>query len=233
MSATAETATIAWGYTLGDLDRCVYSALRATWYPGADREEDRDAAWFAAVELLYAATERPAWEALLSVACNAVRTARATRRRHHGIGDDLEPTPNFRKFWGFAGHGNRTADDFTDHLVERLALPQVLALLTDREYQIVTAVAALGSQAAAATALGIGRPAVNKTLRRARERILAAWFEHETPHAWTGRGDDQVCRYGHDRATHSYRSARGDWICTICRLTHERRRRRRQAATAA
>lgn len=93
--------------------------------------------------------------------------------------------------------------DFTDRIVEREALPQVLSKLTPREYEAIATLAAYGSQKAAAEALGLTSRAFGMRLWNARMRLWRFWFEHETPPP-RSRTSATTCRYGHLKAEHGF-----------------------------
>ncbi|MBB3041161.1 hypothetical protein [Nocardioides soli] len=216
MTATvAETATLAWGYTMADVDRLARftARIRNTSLVGFD--ERYETAWLAIIERLYDGPEMPTSEDLIQVGKGAIRDEVNALLHHRGINNyTYQDTPNSWKYWSVISAAD---EDFTGRLVERLALPQVLALLTPGEYEAIAALAANGTQAAAAAAVGIKPSAFTARIARARQRIIEAWFEHETPRKSTTKGNDIACSAGHPRATHSTKDSLGHWDCRTCR----------------
>lgn len=130
--------------------------------------------------------------------------------------------------------------DWTDAIVERMALPRALATLTPNQYEALVTVAAFmrhadeqyadgggTALAQAATFMGLNYVAVKKRVHAARKRIMAVWFESETPPGETKKEQGGKCRFGHSRAEHGYRNTAGEWACRICHRAAERRRRAR------
>lgn len=233
MTATvAETATLAWGYTMADLDRLSRMAHR---YGGTsnDIDEQLNAAWVGIVERLYTSEQHPSRSELITAGKFAIMSWRDSYLKMHGFSRKTSKrTPNHVTYWR-SGAGRARAEDFTDGLVERLALPQILGSLTVKQYEAVVALAAYGQRAPAADALGLTLPAFDSRIEKARRRINALWFEPDTPRpTWTKARINEVCRYGHSRE-HSYKDANDLWVCNVCKRNDSRRRRARLGRGAA
>lgn len=228
MSIVAETATLAHGYTMAQVENFTRIVVKSCRIGYILDEVDRwDHAWFGIVEKLYGDSSAPTRNDLINAGYTAIERATATEFRHHGRSGGVGTEGHgFRKYWLPVTGGN---EDFTDRIAERLALPQVLAELTDREYQIIAAHAAHGSPAAAAAALGMSGSAYRTKLSQARKRLQALWFEHETPRAYGSHGSSDQCRYGHSRTEHSYRKPNGKQQCRLCGRNAERRRMARMS----
>lgn len=227
MSMVAETATLAHGFTMADVEALTRTAswgsTRGRMLDASDRW---DYAWHAIVEHLYTTEQRPTNVELVRVGMNALQAVVAENLHHHGSNlHTFEVGPQFGKYWlPVAG----TGEDFTDRLIERMALPQVLGQLTAGEYEAIAALAVHGSQPAAADALGITISAMSMRLRTARQRILTVWLEGETPPRVRKADLEKVCRNGHDRATHSDKDEQGNWRCRRCQRNGARRRSARE-----
>lgn len=230
MSATSETATLVHGYTMAEVDRLadVACAMSARVNRGTmlDREDRKDAAWHAIVELLYSCAEYPDGYTLIKAGSAAVNRETNDAYRHLGITRHHEDAAKFTKYWLPV---ITPAADFAEHLVERLALPQVLGELTPLEYETLITLAAHGNQVDAAAALGIKPAAFSQRIQSARRRIVRVWLEHETP---VGAGprrstSAQECSAGHSREQHGYKNSKGWWRCRVCVRNDQRRHRSR------
>lgn len=175
-------------------------------------DERYELAWMAVVEHLYTTEEPPRRYDLVNAGLDGIRDGLNAQLSSHGINNNTyEPAPHFLRYW--SAHVG-THDDFADHLVETLALPQVLACLTPRQYEAIAALAAHGTQRAAAQSLGIKPATLSARIARARQRIADLWHEHETPVYTVRKGDAERCHAGHSRA--EYGSPDG---CRACKRT--------------
>lgn len=227
MSIVAETVTVAWDYTMADVDRMARKIAKFTYYvnsfvPYDDRVED---AWYGIVECLYAAgTEAPSTGELIEAGARAVRAQSDQRVQSHGIAGrpgygTAERIAGFDKYWRRVAS---VEEDFTDRIAERLALPQMLALLEDDEYEVLMAKATLGSERAAMTSLGMTRSTFQRRLASARSKMIAAWVSPETPRKRVMPGDDR-CAAGHLKETHGFQLDGYGWRCRICLRNDQRR----------
>ena len=221
MSDVSETAIVAWGYTMADIERLAWAAMRRQ--SGAfvlDTEERYQNAWHGVVVALFEATSWPHHFDLIGAGMDALSTAAADERRC-GIPDATQQGPNFIKYWRV--QNGRDSDGFSDHLVEVMSLPAILGTLTPGQYQAIVALAAHDNDnVAAAEALGISIAALKAQVSAARKRARAAWYGDETP---PDHRKANTCGSGHDRAKHGQQRPDGVWQCNLCRRNAERRRR--------
>lgn len=221
-----ETATLAHGYTMADIERYARFAWRNRGHANMDARDGLECAWFAIVELIYTSAQRPQSYELINAGNNAIRNMISDEMRHHGRSTRPEVgiTPAFRRYWNSTVS---TEDGFTERLVERLALRQVLAELTPVQYEVLVAIATHDTPRDAASHLNMDINRLRYHLAEARKQISELWMHPETPRSMRRprRDKDTVCRYGHARAEHSYKSKRGLWVCRLCARNASRRRR--------
>jgi len=195
------------GCTLSEIDKLARTAIAGKLLPGIDRSDAYEVAWSASIERLYAATtSEPPWPGrLVWDAREALSRLLQTERRHHGIVQKGgRRTAGFERYWDWHARGGASPEDV---VVDQLALAQVWPCLTKREQHALVALAATGSHQAAAAALGWTMAAFYSTTGRARRRLLALWYEHETPpppRPWRSdqqRAHAEAWRRRHDHAT--------------------------------
>jgi len=235
MSAVAARATLVHGYTMAQVDRMAHDAARRA--RGAaqlvDPVDAREEAWQAIVSLLYACEEKPSAWSLVDAGARAIGAFSNSYLRDRGLrqvkgqGGGYEYSPRFNAFWV---HIVGAKPDWTDAIVQRMALPKVLAVLTPAQYEAVVALAAHDSLATAADALGIEYAAVKHRVNAARKKMLEAWFDDETPHTTSKKPAAEACRYGHSRKAHGYHNG-AQWVCRLCLRAAGRRRRARDDDT--
>jgi hypothetical protein len=188
------------GFTLDDISRLTYTALRqdkdACRLDAADRF---DAAWFGVVELLYAAAEPPGPGELINAGLAALhalsrddrharglpesRAVRADGPRRKGTPERLSDIrPRFASYW-IGGHILDPEPPFVGAVTDKVALGQVFAMLTKAEREALLALALHGDARHAAPALGLSKTAFQRRIDAARARFLGLWHQHETPHA--------------------------------------------------
>lgn len=227
MSTIAETATLAHGFTMADVDKAARVAASKARAHLFQYEERHDLAWMAIVEEIYSSDERP--ESLTKIGFVAINRAADEERRQHGKSsyrplERDEWAPRFAIYW----RALATAGDFTEQIAERVALRQVLSELTPAEYEAVSTLAAFGDVGLAADALGVSRGTFNNRMMKARRRINVLWLAPETPPGPRKRGEDGKCSYGHDLSEHGYQDKGRDRImCGRCIRNAQRRRRAR------
>lgn len=223
MSLVAETATLVHGYTMADLDRAARIAAGKSFsrvLPEVDRYE---AAWHAIAELLYSAPASPTFRDLLDAGRDAINRENKSHWQNHGISQDTrQHTGSYERYWeGIAptvGRHGRWPEDFTEAATERLALPQVLGLLNEDEYEAIATLAVHGSRRAAMTALGIGSTTLDRRLTSARRRIVEAWFAPDRP----PQREAGKCKWGHSWAEHGYLGVDGKRRCRECKRRSSR-----------
>lgn len=181
------------GYTMRDLDRIAHIAIsRRGQYAACDTDERYAAAWHAAVETLYTAEEPPARHDLIRAAWDAAdaHTTRTGEQRGHARARGETYTgrtdmPRWHAYWETV---TRHAASPEEPVVERLALAQIWPQLTPGQQAALHALATHGDYQAAADALCCSRPAFYRQVRLARARVLALWWEGETPRrGWRDR----------------------------------------------
>lgn len=242
MSLVADTATLVHGYTMAEIERCKHTAIRqhpSTVLPPEDKHE---IAWHSIVDELYRSRTRPDWWVLVQSGVDGLRHATRQELKHRGFNEKTgDVRQKFMAYWGETFDWSEAGDqapartnarvrppDFTESMIEIMALPQVLALLTGDQYQALVDLAAHGSVKAAAGASGISPALLSKRVNQARETIKIAWFEPDAPPAGRKGIDlDFICLNGHLRSEHSVRDARGLWKCRRCLSERDRRVRAR------
>jgi hypothetical protein len=166
------------GYTIDDARRYALMAANSRYAPRTLPHHDRvDIAWYRIVEHLYETDRYPSPTHLCHLAAVAISRASANEDHHAGRDQHTRQVmPKFAKFWTnphSAGH--------EDAVVERVALPQVLALLSAAQRDALVALAVLGCRDKAAAGLGLSPSGLDCRLGRARRTFYAAWFEGQTP----------------------------------------------------
>jgi hypothetical protein len=216
MSILTETAEVAWGYTMADIDRLAQAAERLARRFGSyalnqtDREET---AWHGVAKALFTLNS-PTDADLIHAGAQAVRDDAAAYLRLYGVARDGGRGPHFALYW-LPPRKSLADDGFSDHFCELASLPSALATLTPTEYEALITLAAFdGDTDMAARALGVNVPALHARVNRARKRFKAAWFDGETPPA--ERGTSDACRAGHLRAEHGFKNKAGTWCCRPC-----------------
>lgn len=234
MGLVAEIAELRWGYTMADLERLTWTAVRRrTTSLVLDLEDRYETAWHGIVVALYDSHEPPTRWDLIHAGMREVDHAADEQLREHG--KDMRrsrPLTGYVKYWLPIKHGQ--TDGFSDHLVEVMALPAALSVLTAAQYEAITALAAHDNDGlAAAASLGLTRVAFAQRLSTGRKRVKEVWFEGETVRSGVSGVSGEACRSGHSRAEFGVRVDRGPerggvgWDCTRCRRNKSRRRRAR------
>jgi hypothetical protein len=194
--------TLRWGYNLADVDRLTRLSLYR-WNTHLDWRTRYELAWSAIAEALYAAAERPVPEALMHAAQDAIGSHVDADCRAHGWDREFHrPAPRFAVYWD----GQRHDRDPHEGLIERLALWQIWEELTPASRRAILALAATGTQQAAAASLGVSLSGFKHALERGRRQFFALWLEHETPSGCWGL-DRRVYRTGGPALDSSYRKA--------------------------
>lgn len=171
--------TLRFGYNLADLEQLARMALTRAHGGTLDYQTRYDVAWSATAEALYAAEQPPTPADLIAAAQDAVAKHVRHEMRHHGrdhhnIGEIM---PRFAAYWmtppGSPG--------FEDTVVDRIALWQIWPHLTDRQRQVLLALAATGDYQRAAEALDANPGTFRVNLAEGRRRFLTSWHQDETP----------------------------------------------------
>lgn len=228
MSAVAETATVAHGYTMADLDRIAWRAVRKNRSGALDPEDKHYAAWHGVIDELFATNDAPTPYELLVAGLKALDRAVQSEARHHGSptfdGQDWHNAPRFSQYW--LPVRQPQSDGFTDRLVEVVALPAALSVLSAEQYEAIVTLAAFDNDMqAAADAIGMKYHGAYYRVQSARKLIKEVWFEGETPAGSKPTSSDETgtCRSGHSRAEHGVRQPSGVWLCRMCARNFQRR----------
>ena len=190
------------GYTLADLDNITRYALYLDRWHSGDIADRYDTVWHAVVEHILTAGTAPTRNELLTAGIAAsLRHVRA-EMHHRGL-SERNPGQSMRGFERYWTAGPSPSAE--ECVVDRVALYQVLPLLTDLQMQALTAAAGHGDYQAAAGALGVAPGTVWQRLDSGRKRIYAAWHEGETPPgtAWRSRKRASATHPGGKRLTES------------------------------
>ncbi|SCL21655.1 hypothetical protein [Micromonospora inyonensis] len=176
-----------YGYTIADLQRLA-RLVAATTHTSTSHADRYQEAYSAIAEHLYTTTSRPDDHDLVHAGRAAVLTAMRHTLRHHGYdtntpGAGTGDRPRYVTYWRWIG---QPAPGHDDHIIDAVAVRQILPLLTAQEQAAVNALAAFDTYQAAAAALGIPYGRFCDRLARARHRFLTYWHEHEQPsRPWT------------------------------------------------
>lgn len=185
------------GYTLRDIQRLAGHATKTAFGQSTSRTDRFQAAWDGIVEALYEAERWPSGDKLISAGRQAIALSSQAEQHHHGVRHDRThegagSMPNFQRYWCLMTKPYPSPEA---HAVERVSVPQILARLYPCERKALAALAAHGTQEAAAHALGMKLASYRATLGHARRRFFALWHEGEEPsRIW--RIDRRVNGYG-------------------------------------
>jgi hypothetical protein len=176
---------VAHGHTMADLDRAarMASAVARSW--SADVEWRYQIAWSSIAEALWAADEPPHPRDLVNAGKRAIDKEMRREQHHHGcrreeIGGGIMAAAVI--YWWDQG---RPTSGLESVVIERVALGQILAALSERDAQTLHALAVHGTHSAAAMALKLSEDAFQARLGRARGQFLALWHEGEkAPAVW-------------------------------------------------
>jgi hypothetical protein len=171
------------GYTLANLDQLTRLAVGRCGPMASDYCDRRDIVWSAIAEALYSATTPPHPSDLIRAGQRALWDSVTANLRHdgyagHQVGSGPGSGRAFQVFW--AEHAVPTPSP-EGRIVEHLALAQIMPLLTPRQRDVITALAAHGDYQVAADAIGLTRNAFVAIASDARSRFRAWWHEGEAP----------------------------------------------------
>lgn len=224
-------AVVAHGYTLRDLDRIAAAACTYDRSMASDATTRYDVAWSAIAEALCSAEESPERHDLLTVGWRAIYAEVREMRHMFGHRDkdgtnEVASSQRFRQYWTLPPERPE------EGMAERMAVPQILAVLRPTEREAVIALAVHDDYQAAADALGINYVAFTTRMSAARRRFRAHWYAPETAPPVKGT-DRRVgsrtqplrthCRNGHElsgdnvyRRPNPKPGKRGERVCRIC-----------------
>lgn len=190
------------GFTLTDLEKMTRAAVVADRLLVGDGRYRHGIAYSAIAEALFASEEPPERGHLIRVGWQAIALDVRWSLRHAGYPDDGQPgddklRPRFVQYW----QDQRVTPSHEPKIVEELAAHQVTDTLSPVYRDALIALAVHGTYQAAADALGISYVALKARIATARRRVLADWFEGETPRR-THHVDRRVGAYNKAPATH-------------------------------
>lgn len=186
-----------YGYTLRDVQDIALYAARTSYGRSSSLEERLRAAWSGVVEYLYAADYWPSRDKLADAGRREVTRDQRAEWHHYGKSmhrpyEYSRTMSAFQRYWCLMEKPYPAPDGA---VVERLAVAQILPLMSPRERDVLLALAAYDTHQQAAAALGMNRGAFSSSLSYARRRFLALWHEGESPsRIW--RIDRRVNAYG-------------------------------------
>ena len=172
------------GYTLADLHAIARLAVHTAGLMASDWHDRYDTAWSAIAEALYAAEHAPPRHDLVHVGRVAIYQVVNDQRHHHGYyrakTDGFQhgagSSPAFAAYWAQA-----TVSSPEPRIVEQVSLGQILPALTERQREVVGALAAHDEYGTAANALGLPYGTFKAYISDARRRFLRLWHEGESP----------------------------------------------------
>lgn len=231
-----------------DLDKLAAAACTYDRSMASDATTRYDIAWSAIAEALCMADEPPQWHDLFTVGWHAIYAEVREMRHLFGQRDkdgtnEVASSPRFRQYWTLPPAYPE------DGLVERLAMPQILAVLTDTYRDAVVALAVHDDYQRAADALGISYGALTFRLSTARRTFRTHWYAPET--APPAKGTDRRvgsrtkpprthCGEGHEltrdnvyRRPNPKPGRRGERACRACESERSRARWARKKEAAA
>jgi hypothetical protein len=246
--STISGELVAHGFSMSDLHEMTAAACRADRSLASDAHTRYDIAWSAIATALAEAGTPPTRQELVRVGWQAIYHEVREMRHMFGFRDkdgtsEVASSPRFRQYWTLP------PTHLEDGIAERLAVPQILATLTDTERDAVVALAIHGDYQAAAKALGIGYTTMTMRMSSARRRFRAHWFAPET--APPVKGTDRRtgsrsqplrthCRNGHELSGDNvYRrpkpkpGKRGERVCRACESARGKTRWARKKEAAA
>lgn len=222
------------GYTMDDLDRFARTACRRAFASVGDVDTRYEVAWSGIAEVLCCADEAPRPEGLIRAGWLAINREMQQVGHLYGVAG---PGMTLRNRYVYWVRREPVGHDTT--VVERIAVHQILPLLTPAQQEAVIALAVHGEYRLAAEALGIGAKALHRRLSNARAVFFAEWFAPETPpsqrhpdHRSSG-APREVCSAGHELVgENAYHATRGI-RCRICVSEYSKARWRARKEGAA
>jgi DNA-directed RNA polymerase specialized sigma24 family protein len=168
------------GYTLTDLHDMASHACAYDRSLASDAYTRYSVAWSAIAEALINAPHWPRREELVRVGWQAIyREVREMRHtfgfRNRDASNGVGSAPRFAQFWYAPVY------TFEDDLIERRAVPAIMATLTDSERAAVVALAVFDDYHLAADSLGLKLSTFTVRLSAARRRFRRRWYAPDTP----------------------------------------------------
>jgi DNA-directed RNA polymerase specialized sigma24 family protein len=169
------------GYAIAALDDLAARVVRNNlhWWAAGDRGDQHAVAWEGIAEHLCSAATTPAERDLLEAGRRALAREVKDNMRHHGARrDGTNDGTNFARYWLWQA---RVSPSPEASVTDGLALRQILAALTARQQEAVSALAARGDYMLAAEMCGIRPQTFRSLIGRARREFLRLWHEGEEP----------------------------------------------------
>lgn len=230
MSTTVmQTAEVWWGYTMADIERLAWTAVRRHAFSTPLDNEDRYAcAWHAIVMEIFGRVDAPKHHELIGVAFDALSAEVSAHRRHQGRRTDGgQESPKFKAYWHAGRQKHFWDDGFSERVCEHMALGDALRTLTVNEYEALVTLAAFDNHGKnAAAALGLTYSTFRHRVASGRKKVFEVWYGDETP---PQRKTGTACRSGHLRSVHGrQRASDGQWVCWECLRISGRKNMRKQ-----
>ena len=168
------TGELRYGYSIADLGKFARLAVDRCRTSTARSETERyDLAWSAIAERLYEPGEEPQPTDLINSGQRAIWDEVSAGLRHdgyhlHRVASGPGTGPGFRQYWS---QTIRTAQSPEDRIVERIALYQIMPMLTPQQRMMITTLAVLDTYQATAEALGTTRSHLNSALTEGSETV--------------------------------------------------------------
>lgn len=167
------------GWTVDDVGRLAWGvAATDAWNRAMTAGERYDHARYGIVTHLLSSDETPSRHDLYRAGQAEISSAAYAELRYKGVDDkqDYGTVPRAAAYWHTSA-----ANPVEERVIERIALHQVWPLLTRRQAQALSTVAACDDYQQAVEALGVTERSLAGRLLEARRKVTTAWFEHETP----------------------------------------------------
>lgn len=176
-------AEVGHGYTLDDLHRLTRATIKRDRVYAMDITDRMEIIWFAMVELILTSEKRPDAYDLIGVGMRAtsrmLRDDQATHgQRTYDPWAGREAMVSYQRYWWTAA---APAPSPEHRVVERLTVRQILPLLSPRQREALTMLAATGDYERAGTAMSVTANTFRVLVSQARRRFLLLWHEGETP----------------------------------------------------
>lgn len=174
------TGTLRHGYTIGDLQRLARDAAISAGMTSTSMTDRYDTAMSGICEALYEAENPPPQGRLIAAGRAAIWGEAKAVLRHHGWTTDggTDSAARYAAYWLWAARSTPSPEH---RVVERIALAQILPMLTAGQREAVYALAVAGDYRRAADALAARYRTYAGNLGDARRRFLRWWHEGETP----------------------------------------------------
>jgi hypothetical protein len=169
------------GYTLAQAEQLARAAACTVHTGSTETVADKiDHAWSIIVATLYEAPAQPSTGQLVWAARKSLYREDRDRLKDYGYADrnvanGAASGSSFRTYW------YRPTASIEHDLIERHTFAQIWPLLTDRDRQVLVALAVYGNATDGAAAIGIPRSSFHMYLSEARKRFLKRWHAGETP----------------------------------------------------